>query len=98
MIATGRMRTMTTGTPSHGSFTLKLKDLLYEWDERTGLSRLIVMAKLRDYVAKTDYLTLIDEIHTIDREDWLNVLIGVGMRGGQYYAVVGQKAKIMGLI
>lgn len=86
------------GGDEGGSFTLKLTDLLHEFDERTGLSRLIVMAKLRDYVAKTDYLVLIDEIHTITREDWLDVLIGVGMRGGQYYAVVGQKAKVMGLI
>lgn len=86
------------GSHEGGSFTLKLTDLLHEWDERQGLSRLIVMAKLRDYVKKTEFMVLIDEIHTITRDDWLDVLIGVGMRGEQYYAVIGQKAKILGLI
>lgn len=90
------MRETTTGGPS-SSFKMKLDDLLYAYDQAQGLTRLIVMAQLRHYVQTIDLLTVMDEIKTITEPKHLDVLIGVGMRGALYYAVVSQKAKLMGI-
>lgn len=76
---------------------MKLSDLLYAYDEAQGLTRLVVMARLRHYVQTVDLLTVIDEVKTITNPKHLDVLIGVGMRGALYYAVVSQKAKLLGV-
>lgn len=92
-------RTTTTArwdTPLVG-FTVNLKDLLWEYEGAHGVTKLVVMAKLRDYVTRQDMWTVIDEIKTITEEKYLDVLIGVGMRGPLWSAVVAQKALLMGV-
>lgn len=78
-------------------FEVKLKDLLHEFEESHGVARLVVMEKLRTYVAKGDLLTVIDEIRTITDVHELNVLIGVGMRGMLWDAVIQQRARLEGV-
>ena len=56
------------------------------------------MAQLRQYCNEANHLELLKEISAVFDEDFLNVLIGVGMRGELYYAVIAQKARKQGLI
>ena len=78
-------------------FEVKLKDLIYEYEESHGVARLVVMEKLRAYVTKTDVLTVIDEIRTITDPKRLNILIGVGMRGILWTAVIAHRARLEGV-
>lgn len=57
----------------------------------------MVMEKLRRYVRDQDLLDTVDEIRRITDSEHLNILIGVGMRGALWYAVIAQKAKLEGL-
>lgn len=83
--------------PMSEHFTLKLEDLLYAYDQAQGMTRLVVMSQLRHYVQTTDWMVVIDEIKRITNEKHLDVLIGVGMRGPLWIAVISQKAKLVGL-
>ena len=92
------MGTSTTGSPPHlEKKGLKLVEILETFSEKRGVGRLVVMARLRDYVARQPIRDLLEEISFINRDDYLDVLLGVGMRGVLYYAVVKQKAEMMGI-
>ena len=78
-------------------FNVNLKDLLYEYKEAHGVHRLIIMSKLRTYVTDQDLLTTIDEIKTITDKKDLDILIGVGMRGALWYAVIARSAFLEGV-
>ncbi len=88
---------MTPTAPPNESYPINLNDLLWEFDEAQGLGRYVVMAKLRHYVTVNDVQQTIDEIRKITDHKHLDVLIGVGMRGHLYYAVIGRKAFLMGV-
>lgn len=90
------MRTTRPSPPDTG-FSLRLKDLLWEFDGSRGVGRYVVMQKLRRYVTDMDMWTVIDEIKTVTDEKHLDVLIGVGMRGPLWSAVVAQKAHLQGV-
>ena len=56
------------------------------------------MFQLRTYVQQQSHQSILDEISKIFDDPDLNVLMGAGMPGQLYYAVMAQKAKAMGLI
>lgn len=77
--------------------TPKLMSLIRDYRERKGVVRLVLREQIRQLIRITplgDAFALINRIH--DDED-LNVLLGVGMPGALYYAVVKRKAELMGL-
>jgi len=77
---------------------VRLKDILGAYREAQGVSKLVVMVRLRDYFSRQDQLVVCDEIRTITDEDDLDVLIGAGAPGNLYYAVLAQKAYLMGIV
>ena len=92
-------RTITTRRtpPLSEQVRIDLTDLLYAYEETLGTGKLVVMAQLRHYVNTRNVLDTIDEIKRITDPKWLDVLIGVGMPGVLWSAVVAQKAKLMGV-
>ena len=79
------------------SFKLTLDDLLYAFETSQGVGRLVVMSRLRHYVRTVDMLTVMDEIRRITDTKRLDILIGVGMPGALWAAVVSRKADLMGV-
>lgn len=57
----------------------------------------MVMSQLRTYANNADFLDLLDQINRITDRKLLDVLIGVGMRGRLYYAVIARLAKLEGI-
>jgi len=75
-----------------------LLTFLEDYQKRYGIGKLVVMNQLRQYVIDTPFPTVLEEVqHIFDVRD-LKVLIGVGMRGALYYAVVAQMARVEGLV
>lgn len=74
-----------------------LKTLLQQHREQVGVGRLIVMYQIRTYAQQTQVQALLEEIGAIWDDTDLDVLIGAGMRGVLYYAVLNQKAKMAGI-
>jgi hypothetical protein len=70
-----------------------LRYLLNRYKESRGIERLIVMGQLRQYVKDTPYLTLLKELEPITEKDELNVMLGVGLKGVLYYAVIIKKVE-----
>ena len=83
--------------PPSGFLNVNLKDLLFEFEERKGVAKYVVMGKIRDYVTRQDLLTVVDEIRTITDEKHLDVLIGVGMRRPLWDTVIARRAFLEGL-
>jgi len=75
--------------------SLNLRDLLDGYRGETTYGKLVLMGELRDYVRRTDWNVLVDEIRQVDNIDDLNVLIGVGMKGILWYETIKQKARCM---
>jgi len=73
---------------------LKLCDLLEQYHGQRGVDRIMTLAAIRNYVSKKSVRMLIDEINNINTVNDLNVLIGAGMRGLLYTAVMGRKAQL----
>ena len=73
-----------------------LRELLDQYRGDTSLGRLTTMFQLREYVRRQDPYIMKDEISTVDDEQDLNVLIGVGMKGFLWYEVIKQKASCIG--
>lgn len=76
---------------------MDLMGLLLNYRQAKGAGRLVVMAQIRAYVQRGYIPDLLNEISDIYDEKFLDVLIGAGMPGALYYAVISQKAKIMGV-
>ena len=77
---------------------VRLVDILTAYKAAQGVGKLIIMVKLRDYLNRQDQDVVIDEIGTIWEVDDLNILIGAGAPGRLYYAVLGQRARLDGLM
>lgn len=94
------MRTKATTTPLPPSVK-NLSDLLTllgDYQEKRGLGRLLIMSRLRTYVNTTDPRMVLEQIQRINNNKHLKVLVGVGMKGMLYHAVVAQLARNEGLI
>lgn len=75
-----------------------MRSLLDRYQSERGLTRLLVINQMRDYVRTHDHRSLLEEIYAVTDDRDIKVLIGVGMRGELYTAVVGQQARLKGLI
>ena len=73
----------------------QLSELLQKYRGETTNGKLLLMGQLREYVRRQDPYILKDEISTVDDEQDLNVLVGVGMKGFLWYEVVKQKARCL---
>lgn len=76
---------------------MKLSDLIDDFKRARGVSRYVHMQRIREYVKETDLLILLNEIKRIDTTEDLNILLGVGMRGAIWKAVVGRQAYLEGV-
>ena len=62
------------------------------------MNKLIILFQIRAYVQQQSHQSILDEISKIWDETDLKILIGAGMRGELYYAVLGQNARVKGLV
>lgn len=88
---------MRGGVPPLYAKTPKLLDLLNEFEERHGVSRLVVREQIRNVINNMPLNDVLDVIKLIRKEEHFNILMGVGMRGALYYAIIKRKAEMMGL-
>jgi hypothetical protein len=70
-----------------------LREMLDQYRGETTEGKLVLIARLREYVRRQDPYVVKDEISVIDDETDLNILVGVGLRGILWYEVVKQKAR-----
>lgn len=63
-----------------------------------GVGRLVALSIARQYLVDNDVSKTLEEISKISDVRELDFLIGAGLRGVIYYAVVGQRARLEGLI
>lgn len=75
-----------------------LKELIEQVKAAEGVGKLIIMFQLRTYVQQQSHQSILKEISEIWEIHELNVLMGAGMPGELYYAVLGQGARIKGLV
>lgn len=88
---------MTTPLPPSRPSVAELFRFLEDFKSATGVGKLVLMAQLREFVRRVDIYEMLNAIRVIDDEDDLNILIGVGMRGVLYYAVLKRKAEMEGI-
>ena len=93
-----RRTTVTTPRPPATLENVRLVDLLNTCREATGITKLFAMRVLRDYMKNQDESIVVDEVGTITDVDDLNLLIGAGAPGRIYYVVLGQRARLDGLM
>jgi hypothetical protein len=62
------------------------------------MGKLIVMYQIRTYLEQQSHQSILEEISKIFDDDDLKVLIGAGMRGELFYAVMAQGARNRGLV
>lgn len=74
-----------------------LTDLLRNYRSGSGYDRLVKLSQIRDILWKTEPRTLLDFISNINDADYLNVLLGCGLKGLLWSAVVKRKAELDGV-
>lgn len=72
--------------------------LLERFTDAKGAGKLVVMLAVRDFLAHQPLDDTVHAVMSINNEKWLNVLLGAGLRGQLYYAVVVRKAQLQGAI
>jgi hypothetical protein len=75
-----------------------LKELIDQIHASEGVTKLIIMFQLRTYLQQQSHQSILEEISKIWESEDLNVLIGAGMRGELFYAVMAQGARIRGMV
>lgn len=90
------MTTTTPPPPSQG-FKMTLQDLLWEYEAAQAVYRLVVMAKIRDYLRRQETMTVVDEVKRITDKKHLRALLGAGAPGIIYHAVVARIAFLEGV-
>lgn len=73
---------------------VNLNELLERYRGVRGVSRVMLLSNIRAYVSKRSVRSLLDEINAVNNISDLNVLLGAGMRGVLFTAVVGRKAQL----
>jgi DNA polymerase III alpha subunit len=74
-----------------------LMELLNIYREGSGYDRLVKLSQIREIVFKTEPRTLLDFISNINDESHLNILLGCGLKGLVWQAVIKQKAILSGI-
>jgi len=77
---------------------MDLRNHIQAFQEGQGVTRLIVMAQIRDYMARIGTEEALKEISTLTTDKQLNILVGVGLKGVLYHKVLAHKARLEGLI
>ena len=75
-----------------------LKELIEEEKRAESMGKLIVLYQIRAYIQQQSRESILKEIGSIWDSKDLNILIGAGMPGELYYAVIGQCARARGLV
>ncbi|NVM22643.1 MAG: hypothetical protein HWN68_12800 [Desulfobacterales bacterium] len=76
---------------------MKLQHLIDDFKRSRGVGRYVQMQRIREYVNNTDVFIVLEEIKRMDETKDLDILLGVGMRGVLWKAVVGRQAYIEGV-
>lgn len=86
-----------TATPLSRPRERNLTDLLKTYRNGTGYDRLVKLSQIKEILDKTEPRSLLDYISNINNDDTLNVLLGCGLKGMYWQAVVKQKAILSGV-
>jgi len=76
---------------------MNLIDIIEDFKRARGVNRYVHMQRIREYVKGTNILIVLEQIKRIDEPTDLNILLGVGMRGVLWKAVVGRQAYLEGV-
>lgn len=76
---------------------MSLENLIGDFKRARGVGRYVHMNKIREYFKMTHWKVLVDEINRISEPKDLDILIGVGMKGILWSAVVGRRAYLEGV-
>ena len=77
--------------------SITLDDLLERYKQVEGVNRVLLLADIRRYVSRRPLRSLLDEFDHISDSHDCDVLLGAGMKGQLYMAVVKQKAILEGI-
>jgi hypothetical protein len=72
-------------------------DLLSTFRQGTAYDRLVMLSEIRDILVKTEPRSLFDFISNIVEPDYLNILLGCGLKGLVWQAVIKRKAVLSGI-
>lgn len=86
-----------TATPLSRPREKNLVDLLQNYREGSGYDKLVKLSQIREIVFKTEPRTLLTFISNINEPYYLNILLGVGLKGMLWEAVIKQKAILSGI-
>ena len=86
-----------TATPLSRMQKKTLLELFEGYHDVSGYGKLVSMSQIRDIVLKKDIRSMIDFIETINEPFYLDILLGCGMRGTLWQAVIKRKAILSGL-
>lgn len=75
----------------------KLSDILSSYSSQSALGKLTMLNDIRAYIRVHSYASVVDEINAVTSAKDINVLIGAGMRGPLYLALLKRKAEIEGI-
>ena len=75
----------------------QLTELIKTYRNGSGYDRLVRISQIKEILAKTEPRSMISYIESINNDDSLNILLGCGLRGIIWQAVIKQKAILTGL-
>lgn len=75
-----------------------LRELIDQEKAAESFGKLIVLYQIRTYIQQQSHQAILEEIAQVWEETDLKILLGAGMPGELYYAVMGQGARIKGLV
>jgi len=75
----------------------KILNALEEVRTSRSIDRLYRMTMLREMTKSMPFVDLLHVINLIDDETDLNILLGIGMKGMLYYAIMKRKATLHGV-
>lgn len=78
-------------------FRDKVLGALANYQDASPIGRLAIISQLRTMFMTAEYGEGLDAIRSVHEEWQINALLGVGLSGDWYFAIVKKKAELMGL-
>ena len=91
------MTVTVTATPLTRLRQKNLDDLLQNYREGSGYDRLVKLSQIRELIYKTEPRSLLNYISLTTESDYLDILLGCGLKGLIWEAVIKQKAILSGI-
>ncbi len=88
---------MSASVSPYPSFRDWVLEKFVEFDEASPVGKITIIIQLRTGFSQCTIEEGLSAIDACSKEKQLGVLLGVGMRGAFYYAVVRRRGEILGL-